>query len=73
MGGLAFDIMMGLRKGLKLVRGMRRSMTEEEQKRVSGGDVLTTVPMHPGDIARSLLKKIIKDVGLTEEEFRKLL
>jgi predicted RNA binding protein YcfA (HicA-like mRNA interferase family) len=35
--------------------------------------VLTTVPMHPGDIARSLLKKIIKDVGLTEEEFRKLL
>ena len=32
---LAFDIMMGLRKGLKLVRGMRRSMTEEEQQRVS--------------------------------------
>jgi hypothetical protein len=29
--------------------------------------------MHPGDIARSLLKKIIKDVDLTEEEFRKLL
>jgi hypothetical protein len=29
--------------------------------------------MHPGDIARSLLKKIIKDVGLTEEEFRRLL
>ena len=33
---LAFDIMMGLRKGLKLVRGMRRSMTEEDQQRVSG-------------------------------------
>jgi hypothetical protein len=32
---LAFDIMMGLRKGLKLVRVMRRSMTEEEQQRVS--------------------------------------
>jgi len=28
--------MMGLRKGLRLVRGMRRSMTEEEQQRVSG-------------------------------------
>ena len=28
--------------------------------------------MHPGDIARSLLKKIIKDVGLSEDEFRKL-
>ena len=37
------------------------------------GDVLTTVPMHAGDINRSLLKKIIKDVGLTEQEFRKLL
>jgi hypothetical protein len=29
--------------------------------------------MHWGDIARSLLKKIIKDVGLTDEEFRRLL
>jgi predicted RNA binding protein YcfA (HicA-like mRNA interferase family) len=37
------------------------------------GEVLTTVRMHPADIARSLLKKIIKDVGLTENEFRKLL
>jgi predicted RNA binding protein YcfA (HicA-like mRNA interferase family) len=35
------------------------------------GEALTTVPMHPGDVARPLLKKIIKDVGLTEEEFRK--
>jgi predicted RNA binding protein YcfA (HicA-like mRNA interferase family) len=39
---------------------------------ISGG-VLTTAPMHPGDIARSLRKKIIKDAGLTEEEFRRLL
>ena len=37
------------------------------------GDILTTVPMHAGDISRSLLKKIIKDVGLTEQEFRALL
>ena len=37
------------------------------------GDILTTVPMHAGDISRSLLKKIIKDVGLTEQEFRELL
>jgi hypothetical protein len=29
--------------------------------------------MHPRDIARPLLKKIIKVVGLTEEEFRRLL
>ena len=29
--------------------------------------------MHVGDISRSLLKKIIKDVGLTEQQFRELL
>lgn len=37
------------------------------------GDILTTVPMHVGDIGRSLLKKIIKDVGLTEQAFREFL
>jgi predicted RNA binding protein YcfA (HicA-like mRNA interferase family) len=35
--------------------------------------IATTVPMHPGDIKRPLLKKIIQDAGLTEDEFRKLL
>ncbi len=39
----------------------------------SNGDIVTTVPMHVGDISRSLLKKIIKDVGLTEHAFRELL
>jgi predicted RNA binding protein YcfA (HicA-like mRNA interferase family) len=37
------------------------------------GKIATTVPMHPGDIKRSLLKKIIQDAGLTEDEFRELL
>jgi predicted RNA binding protein YcfA (HicA-like mRNA interferase family) len=37
------------------------------------GKVVTTVPMHPGDIKRSLLTAIISDVGLTEDEFRELL
>jgi predicted RNA binding protein YcfA (HicA-like mRNA interferase family) len=37
------------------------------------GAIVTTVPMHPGDLSRPLLKKIIRDVGLTEEEFRTLL
>ena len=31
-----FAFRMGLQKGLSLVRGMRRSLTEEEQKRVAG-------------------------------------
>ena len=37
------------------------------------GDIVTTVPMHPGDLPRWLLKKIIKDAGLSEEQFRSLL
>jgi len=32
---LAFDIMLGLRKGLRVIRGMRRALSEEEQQRVS--------------------------------------
>ena len=33
----------------------------------------TVVPMHTGDLKRSLLKKIIQDAGLTEDDFRELL
>ena len=33
----------------------------------------TVVPMHAGDIGRGLLKKIIKQAGLTEDTFRDLL
>jgi predicted RNA binding protein YcfA (HicA-like mRNA interferase family) len=33
----------------------------------------TTVPVHSRELPRWLLKKIIKDAGLTEDEFRKLL
>jgi predicted RNA binding protein YcfA (HicA-like mRNA interferase family) len=39
----------------------------------STADIVTTVPMHPGDLKRSLLKKIIRDVGMTEDEFRSFL
>jgi predicted RNA binding protein YcfA (HicA-like mRNA interferase family) len=35
--------------------------------------IVTAVPMHPGDLNRSLLKKILKQVGWSEEEFRQLL
>ena len=35
--------------------------------------IVTSVPMHPGDLNRSLLKKILKQVGWSEEQFRKLL
>jgi predicted RNA binding protein YcfA (HicA-like mRNA interferase family) len=36
-------------------------------------DLQTTVPMHTGDIGRGLLKKILKQAELTEEEFGELL
>jgi len=36
-------------------------------------NIQTSVPMHSGDIGRGLLKKILKQARLTEEEFRKLL
>lgn len=39
----------------------------------AGRDVLTTVPIHPGDLPRGLMKKIIKQAGLTEDQFRELL
>jgi len=33
----------------------------------------TTIAIHSGDISRSLLKEIIKQAGLTENQFRKLI
>jgi len=39
-----------------------------EEKRL-----LTSVPMHPGDLKRALLKQIIRQAGLTEKEFRTFL
>ncbi len=38
-----------------------------------GKKLLTGVPMHPGDMGRGLVKKIIKQAGLSEEEFRSLI
>ncbi|MBI2099784.1 MAG: type II toxin-antitoxin system HicA family toxin [Candidatus Vogelbacteria bacterium] len=32
-----------------------------------------TIPMHPGDLPRWLYKSIIKQAGLSENEFRRLL
>jgi hypothetical protein len=32
---LQFTVKLGLRKGLRLIRGMRRALTDEEQERVA--------------------------------------
>jgi predicted RNA binding protein YcfA (HicA-like mRNA interferase family) len=36
-------------------------------------NIKTVIPVHPGDMSRPLLKKIIKQCGLSEEQFRQLL
>jgi predicted RNA binding protein YcfA (HicA-like mRNA interferase family) len=36
-------------------------------------DRLVVVPVHPRELPRWLVKKIIKDAGLTDGEFRDLL
>ena len=36
-------------------------------------ELTTSVPVHGGNVKRSLLKLIIKQAGLSEDEFRKLL
>ncbi|HEX4055555.1 MAG TPA: type II toxin-antitoxin system HicA family toxin [Tepidisphaeraceae bacterium] len=35
-----------------------------------GRKLLTGVPIHPGDLGRGLVKRILKQAGLTEDEFR---
>jgi hypothetical protein len=36
---LRLSVVMGLRKGLHLIRGMRRSLTEDEQHKIAGAIV----------------------------------
>jgi predicted RNA binding protein YcfA (HicA-like mRNA interferase family) len=59
------------RSGLEIVRSVgshRRMVHTMDPKRA------TTVPMHKGgDLPRPLLRAIIQQVGLTEEEFLELL
>jgi predicted RNA binding protein YcfA (HicA-like mRNA interferase family) len=35
--------------------------------------ITTCVPLHGGDLKRSLVRAILRQAGLTEEEFRKFL
>lgn len=38
-----------------------------------GKKLLTGVPMHPGDLGRGLVRRILKQAGLSEEEFRRFM
>jgi predicted RNA binding protein YcfA (HicA-like mRNA interferase family) len=64
----------------RLIRALKRGgFVEHEHKGshltlkhpVSG--LHTTVPTHGGDVGHGLLKQILKQAGITEAEFRKLL
>ena len=48
-------------------KGSHVSLRNAETRRT------TVVPMHSAELPRWLLKKIIKDAGLSEEDFRSLL
>ncbi|MDO8554939.1 MAG: type II toxin-antitoxin system HicA family toxin [Candidatus Micrarchaeota archaeon] len=57
---------------LKGYKQVRQSGSHVQFKNDKG--ILITVPLHPGrDIGRGLLRKIIRDMELTREEFIKLL
>jgi len=67
----AEDVDRALKRGGFTVAHQRGSHRYYRNPRT--GKIVTTVPMHRGDVKRPLLKKIIQDVGLSENEFRKLL
>ena len=57
----------------------RAGFVEDSQKgshkylrRLSDGRT-TAVPVHPGDLNRALVRAILAQAGITEDEFRKLL
>jgi predicted RNA binding protein YcfA (HicA-like mRNA interferase family) len=65
---------------VQVVKALERGGFRREHQKGShlflyhpGRDVLTTVPIHPGDLPRWLMKKIIKQAGLSEDEFRSFL
>ena len=64
----------------KLVNALKKAGFEEYDQKGSHlilvdeeKNLQTSVPIHSGDVGRGLLKKILKQAGISEEEFRELL
>jgi len=64
----------------ELIAALKRAGFELDHQTGSHADLYnplsrrqTVVPVHAGDIGRGLLKKVIKQAGLTEDMFRDLL
>ena len=69
-------------KPRELVNALKQIGFEEHDQQPKGSHLVlvneernlqTLVPIHKGDVGRGLLKKILKQAGLTEEEFKNLL
>ena len=63
----------------RLIRALKRAGFVEHEHRGSHltlkhpvNGFRTTVPVHGGDVKRSLMKLILKQAGLTEAEFREV-
>lgn len=48
-------------------KGSHLYLISSDKKRV------TSVPIHPGDLHRGLLKQILKQAGISESDFRELI
>ena len=65
----------------KIIQALKRAGFEEVRQHRSSHLFLanrttnleTCVPIHGGDVGRSLVRAIVRQAGLTEEEFAKLL
>ena len=64
----------------RLIRALKRAGFVEHEQRGSHLTLKhplnghrTTVPVHGGDVRRDLMKAILRQAGLSEEEFRELL
>ena len=65
----------------EVIRALERAGFVREPKKATSHVLLrhpatkrtTVVPIHSKELPRWLLKKIIKDAGFTEDEFRRLL
>lgn len=67
-------------KPRQAVRALKRAGFEEHHQRGSHLYLrhpetrrMTSVPMHPGDLPRGTLRAILHQVGITPEEFARLL
>ena len=64
----------------KLVAALKRAGFREAKQKGSHltlvhdqKNLQTTIPMHAGDLGRGLLKAILNQAGITEDELRELL